>query len=326
MMSSKLVRQLEMFTFIMMSFVVVICFACQKSEDEQCGDPFALNYAEGSAGISSCEYPTEERQPTFITDLDDAVEETSGLAMIDNNLITHNDRGGKNELYVIDFNGGVTHTITINLAANIDWEDLAQSDSSIFIGDFGNNDGSRQLYTIYEVDKRDFDFSVPTSTVQVKNQIRYSYPEQGQIEAGSRHNFDCEAMVYFENALYVFTKHRLDNNTVLYRIPNEAGTHQAQMIDSFHAGVRVTGADISADGRTVYLIGYQKASNCVIWELTAFEGDNFLSGEKKKYDLGPFSIFGQMEAVLVEPNQSSLLITSEEVDGIPPRLYRFDLD
>lgn len=308
-------------------FALLSFNSCQKNADQSCGDEFALNHEEGSTGIDNCQYSSESKSPDFIADLDDKVDETSGLASSYNHLITHNDRGGKNELYVIDLNGEVVSTITVNSAINFDWEDLAENDSLIFIGDFGNNNGERNIFSIYIVEKNQLDVSRPSSVVSALAPIQYTYPEQGVIAPGSQHNFDCEAMIYYNNALYVFTKHRLDDNTVLYKIPTSSGIHQAELIDSFHAGVRITGADISKDGETVVLIGYQKSGNCVLWKLNGFvDSGNFLSGQKYRYDLGPFAVMGQMEAVLFKADQKSLFITSEAVDGIPPRLYEFSFD
>jgi len=80
----------------------------------------------------------------------ESISETSGLIYYDNKLITHNDSGNAAELYEINsVNGSITRTITISNATNIDWEDIAQDDTYIYIGDIGNNSGSRTDLKFY---------------------------------------------------------------------------------------------------------------------------------------------------------------------------------
>src|SRR5690606_35587416 len=80
--------------------------------------------------------------------------ESSGLARHEANqsLWTHNDSGGKPELYEMDFSGKLLSTLKVPQATNVDWEDLAQGpDGTLFIGDMGNNSNQRQDLTIYAV-------------------------------------------------------------------------------------------------------------------------------------------------------------------------------
>ena len=83
--------------------------------------------------------------------LPDTVSETSGLIFHNGKLITHNDSGGRPELYEIDTTSlEITRTVTIENIENIDWEDIAQDDTHIYIGDFGNNGGDRTDLKIYK--------------------------------------------------------------------------------------------------------------------------------------------------------------------------------
>ena len=74
------------------------------------------------------------------------VIETSGLLFLNGKLITHNDSGDDSNLYEIDtITGNITRTVSVSNATNIDWEDIAQDDTYIYIGDFGNNNGTRTI-------------------------------------------------------------------------------------------------------------------------------------------------------------------------------------
>ena len=89
---------------------------------------------------------------TLVGTLPEGVPESSGLISYNNRLITHNDSGNSPRLYELDtLSSQIIRTITINNASNVDWEDLTQDDSYIYIGDFGNNSKKRKKLDIYNV-------------------------------------------------------------------------------------------------------------------------------------------------------------------------------
>ena len=89
---------------------------------------------------------------TVVSVLESTVDESSGLLFLGGRLITHNDSGGEASLYEIDPpTGTVIRTVQIQGAANRDWEDIAMDDTYIYIGDFGNNSGTRRDLRIYRV-------------------------------------------------------------------------------------------------------------------------------------------------------------------------------
>ncbi|MDX2444801.1 MAG: hypothetical protein QNK30_13465 [Bacteroidales bacterium] len=78
-----------------------------------------------------------------IANLPAVIHETSGLIFLNKKLITHNDSGNESALFEVDtVSGAVIRKIIVKNAANIDWEDICADDSSIYIGDFGNNGGN----------------------------------------------------------------------------------------------------------------------------------------------------------------------------------------
>jgi hypothetical protein len=308
---------------IMLSIILTAC----SSSDRNCNDPNALNHSSRAQTDEGCSYNESTKPPKLVTDLPKKVKETSGLALIDGELYTHNDRGNTNELFTIDReNGSVTAIIELSNGDNVDWEDLAQSDSHLYVGDMGNNDGDRNDLKIYRIDKSDLEGSGNRS-VQHNGIIRFHYPEQ-TIFFLDDHNYDCEAIIYRSNYLYLFTKHRADNRTNLYRIPAEPDEEEyaAELLASFPAGGRITGADIRSDGRMVVLCGYNKSDDVFLWVLTDYENDQFFSGEKRRISLGAFSSIGQVEALVFRSN-NELYISSEKVKkhDLPARLYRLTL-
>lgn len=260
----------------------------------------------------------------LLAELNVKIKETSGLALLGNLLITHNDKGRSNQLMLLNTqNGNIEQTIDVVNIQNTDWEDLARNDEFLFIGDMGNNEGERKNLAIHLLAIKDINKT--TSSVKSTGSINFYYPEQHEFDISKKHNFDCEAILYHNQQIYLFTKNRLDDKTNLYTLPAKPGNYAAKLIGSFEVGGRITGADISADGKRIALVGYNKKSDCFLWTFDGFAGDNFFIGNSKKYILGQYAQLGQMEAIAFKGN-ASLYISSEEIANVHARLYLFKLD
>jgi len=262
----------------------------------------------------------------LIAELNEKVKETSGLALLGDVLVTHNDKGKTNQLMLLDTgNGKIVQSIDIDVngTANTDWEDLAKNDEFLFIGDMGNNEGERKDLTIYLVAISDINKN--TVSVKSKGSINFYYPEQTEFNISKKHNFDCEAILCYKEQLFLFTKNRLDDRTNLYVLPAKPGNYAAKFIASFEVGARITGADISPNRKKIALVGYNKNSDCFLWTFEGFIGNNFFTGKSHKYTLGQFAQVGQMEGIAFKDN-SSVYISSEEIPNVFARLYFFKLD
>lgn len=125
---------------------------------EECTDIQAENFIEAAqVNDGSCLYQDTLVELNFIFNLSDTLIETSGLTFFNNQLWTHNDSGNNNELYLVNTEtGNVLKTVKVSNAVNIDWESMAQSETHLFVGDFGNNSGARQDLNILKLKKEDF--------------------------------------------------------------------------------------------------------------------------------------------------------------------------
>lgn len=290
------------YNFLILSFSLFIFVGCASNDD----DSIQVN-----------------KKLELIRDLDNIVHETSGLVLIDDVLITHNDKGNDPFLYVLDTaTGNIINTIEVNTSFSSDWEDLAQNENFIFIGDFGNNDGNRVDLKILKINKQNFNPKTD-NTLNVEEIIFFNYPEQTNFSPNNNHNYDCEAFFYFNENLYLFTKNRVNRKTYLYQIPATQGNYAATLIDSFDVEAKVTGADISPDKSHICLTAYNKNNNVYLWIFNNFNGADFFSGNSKKYTLGDFTEVGQVEAVTFI-NNSKLFLSSEKLNSLPPKLYRFN--
>lgn len=289
-----------------------------------CGNSITATSNKNEAATQTDTNAAKSNDLKLIADLDVSIKETSGLSIWNGFLITHNDRGRANQLMLLNpENGNIEQALTTVNFQNNDWEDLAKNDDYLFVGDIGNNEGERKNLAIYLIPLKE----IKKSSFEVKSNgtINFYYPAQKSFDVSKKHNYDCEAMFCFNNEIYLFTKNRLNDSTNLYSLPTQPGNYPAKLLGSFNSGGRITGADISADGKKIALVGYNKKSDCFLWMIEGFTGDNFFKGKTKKYNLGPYDKLGQIEAVAFK-NNTSLYLSSEEIANVPARLYLFKLD
>lgn len=282
--------------------VVLVLISCDKSDEQ--------------------DDSTNKEKLEQIGLLPTAINESSGLILLGDVLLTHNDRGSLPFLYVLDTsNAQLINTVQASTIFYEDWEELTQSDEQIFIGDFGNNDGDRNNLKILIINKNSFN-PTTSSTVPVDGIIEFNYPEQTSFTPSNNHNFDCEAFFFFNNYLYLFTKNRGNTKTYLYKLPAVAGQYEAERIDSFNVGALVTAADINKEGNSICLTAYNKSGNCYLLFFDNFSEDNFFSGAFRKYTLGTFANIGQVEAVAFN-SSNEVFISTERIPTSHQRLYRF---
>ena len=251
--------------------------------------------------------------------LPESISETSGLIYYHNKLITHNDSGNAAELYEINTaSGSITRTVTISNATNIDWEDIAQDDTYIYIGDIGNNSGSRTDLKFYRILKTDYD----SNTNVIADIINYSYADQTDFNSNMNNtNWDAEAFVVYDDYILIFSKNWINNEVDVYAIPKFISTHSAHKVSNYNVQGLVTGAD-SIDSNKIYLSGYS-ASNITpflieIYDLnisTPSNLDVFLNSNTVK--LNNFLPFGnQVEGIsFIESDGSTdtLYISNEKL-------------
>ena len=262
-----------------------------------------------------------------VTTLSDKLSESSGLAYIDGTLWTHNDSGGEAKLYAIDkSNGKILKTVTVTNASNVDWEDLAFNQNYIFIGDFGNNRGTRKNLKIYKI-KRD---DLKTKTEVEAETIEFSYATQTDFKSNPNTNYDCEAFVAYENKLYLFSKNHGNKKTDMYVLGTDTGVEVAEKVATFNTKALVTGASIDAKNRTLALVGYSTRGNPKSWIFSKFVDSDFFKGEQEKIVWGT-PAKAQIEGV-THMGKGKLYISSEKFSysnslgsfTLKPTLYKLD--
>lgn len=267
---------------------------------------------------------TSFNQLSIVTQLSDLVDESSGLAFLNNNLITFNDSGGSNSLYEIDIlNGEVIRTVDIINATNTDWEDVSVDSEYIYIGDFGNNYGNRQDLLIYKISISDFLNSADNSVYA--EEINFSYSDQTSFQSNPYNsNFDAESIISLNDSLYVFTKNWVDGKSNVYSISKNAGNYIASKVDSVDVQGLITAAEYNINSNTLTLLGYDTDSPFIV-ELSNFNESNFSQGLITKFPLiVPETSSIQTEGLTNIDNH--YYISAEDYLGNPQVLYRISKD
>jgi len=261
-----------------------------------------------------------------LASLPDLVAESSGIEISGPNKIwTFNDSGGEPELYLVDTLGNLLRTLFVAGANNRDWEDITQDDKgNFFIGNIGNNTNANTDLTIFRIPNPD---AVAADTIRAEA-IAFAYEDQVAFPPPEDSlNFDCEALMWYEDRLYLASKNRtmpFDGKTHLYRLPDTPGTYVAEKIGTFDTGGStmlnfwITAGDISPDGSKLALLSSDK-----IWVFYDFSGDNFFSGQNERIGLGNFS---QKEAI-AWVTENDLYITDEQtLPGFGGNLYAIRIE
>jgi hypothetical protein len=245
---------------------------------------------------------------TELTILNETLNETSGLVSLNSKLITHNDSGDDPALYEIDIKSGdVARKVLINNAINIDWEDICADNEYIYVGDIGNNSGSRKDLKIYKI--RISDYENTTDGAVNAETIFFNYADQLDFTVNENsNNFDAETLISVDNTLYIFTKNRGDNRTNMYAVSKIPGNYSIEKVDSIDAQGLVTGGDYDIVTNTIFLTGYTSTTNFVL-EISQF-GNEFPQENVKRYLINPQGS-RQIEGMSVI-NQNEFYLSAEK--------------
>jgi len=305
---SFLIRTMQLFFLALSVFIT----SYATGQVEGCTDPRALNYNSAATwNDGSCYYEETFFIPDHYAYLPATLSETSGLIYCLGGFWTFNDSGGDAKIYKLDtISCNIIQTITISNGANVDWEDIAQDEEHIYVGDFGNNAGSRKDLLIYKLAKADIPATGDDSVVA--EIIAYSYADQDDFTPHFDENdYDCEAMICFEGNIYLFTKNWLSETTRLYTFPAEPGNYSVLPVDSFDVSGLVTGADYSNELDQVVLSGYRNYAP-FLFLLFDYHESSLFSGNKRKIQMT--GIFGaQTEGVCFKEAYNAFLSCEESL-------------
>lgn len=266
-------------------------------------------------------FTVDNFEVTSKLDLPKELNETSGLLYVDSLVLTFNDSGNKPVLYGLKTNSAeVKYRWNIANVKNNDWEDIAQDSNYIYIGDFGNNFGKRKDLAIYKIKKKNLFQS--TNNPIIAETINFSFEDQTDFTPSFfQHSFDCEAMICLEDSIFIFSKDWKNLKTTSYVLPKIPGTHIAEKCQTFDTEGLVTGADYNKDENILIFTGYVNFQP-FIWIFKDFNGSDFFSSEKIKYELTQFS--GIQNEGICFYTENKVFMSSEKKNG-PATLFNIEI-
>lgn len=262
-------------------------------------------------------------QADSIVNLDVSLNETSGIVILQNKIITHNDSGGNPFLFEIDtLNGTITRQVVVSNATNVDWEDICFDDDYIYIGDIGNNLGNRTNLKVYKILISDY-FNTPNDTVNAEI-ISFSYSNQTDFTPQQfSTNFDAEALISFNDSLYIFTKNWGNNKTNIYALSKDTGNYSISVVDSIDTQGLISGAVYNESTHQIVLVGYGFNAPFIVF-IQPITSSQFSNANISKYNLTVSGSF-QVESICNFDSEVYYL-TSETYNTQQGILSRFSSD
>lgn len=276
---------------------LVFCISQLQAQIQGCTDPLANNFnSSATQNDGSCRYNHTISTAVRSWNLPSTINESSGLITWNEKIWTHNDDTDIN-LYELNIDSINNFTaFELKGTKNIDWEEIAQDDTHIYVGDFGNNaNGNRKNLYILRIEKA----SLLSGNLQIDS-ILFSYSEQIDFSPSGPNNtnFDCEAMVVSKDSIYLFTKEWVSQKTTIYALPKQPGSHFAHIRSSWNIEGLITGAAYIEEKRLIVLSGYSNVLQPFVYLLYGFKNHDFFGGNKRKITLN--HPFHQVEGITTE--------------------------
>lgn len=139
--------------------------------------------------------------------------------------------------------------------------------------------------------------------------IQFNYSNQKDFAPiYLNHDFDCEAMIFLDGKIHVFTKEWFSNKTSHYVINPENPENQSIIeLEEFDTKFVVTDAAYFDD--KLYIVGYTKKAKVFMLIFEKDENGMFFNETPKKYKFGSALTVGQVEGIAV--NQDGIYISNE---------------
>lgn len=188
-----------------------------------------------------------------VGELPNDIFETSGLIYFNERLVTHNDSGNQAVLYELDtLTLSIQRRVTISNIDNIDWEAISQDDEYIYIGDIGNNVGTRTDLAIHIIVKEDY----LNSNIVTATTINFSYEDQQDFINNGNSDWDAEAFFVIDDRIVILTKQWQSLGSVAYEMSKFPGTHVASRVGAAENIGLVTDATYDSESNRLVIIGY----------------------------------------------------------------------
>lgn len=242
--------------------------------------------------------------------LSDSLQENSGLTFFNGKLFTINDSGNAPILFEIDKNKGKINQIFKIKQENRDWEAITCDSNHIYIGDFGNNTGTRKDLRIIKINFKDQHNNVASKENDLNGEVLpFYYPNQTNFSFRNLNtDFDAEAMIYLDGKIHIFTKEWHSKSSTHYTLdPNNQENQAAQKIETYPTGFVIS--DAFYYQKKLYTVGYTKKTEVFLAIFEESESGIFFKQKPKQFYLGSALSVGQIEGISVD--EYGIYISSE---------------
>lgn len=248
------------------------------------------------------------------------LEEASGLAhslLHPKLLYSHNDSGGKNAVYAMDYTGEIKATIIIDGIKNRDWEDIATAyDPStgkpyIFIGEIGDNNARYPSIAVFKVPEPSLARGDSLIIIQDYETINI------QFEDGPR---DAEALFVESKTgdIYIISKREEKVSAYVVSYPYKANSiNIAKKIATLNMNW-VTAADISPNGKQILIKTYTS-----IYRFKRSKKMSIAEALTKKPAKLPYILEPQGEAICFDLKGKGYFTLSEAAENTDQILYYY---
>ncbi len=251
------------------------------------------------------------------------INETSGLEILNEVFITHNDSGGEPSLYFFNLNGEIINSIKLEEESfweiyNNDWEDITADEDYIFIADTGNNFGNRDNLNIIKVKINDF---------SIDGKIDITYKDQDtffSLFPRPKHKYDAEALFLIDDKIAILSKDRSNLFTDLYLISKESDLNQVlESKITYDVNSLVTGGDYNEKLRLLTLVSYNSNGDQFLILFEDFDLENLAKNKFRKFKI-PIEK-AQIEAIKII-DKGTFWVTSEDEGIGNPYMYKVKVE
>jgi hypothetical protein len=260
-----------------------------------------------------------------IAALPESLFESSGLHFTNGRLLSIEDSGNDNVVIEIDtLTGNAIAEVSIGNAENTDWESITGDETFIYIGDFGNNNGSRQDLKIYKIPLGEYLAGDETQTLEV---ISFNFADQTSFTSSPfATNFDAEAFCAYGDSLILFSKNWINGYSKVYKLPKTPGEYTIEVIDSLNTEGFVTGCDCQFESGLIHLIGHNALLVPFAVRISDFSPHLITDGEINRVELSaPIGQSTQIEGLTLS-YPGKFFVSSETFFNTSAWLFELDWD
>ena len=240
-----------------------------------------------------------------------------------------NDSGNPNTIYLLDSAGKGTKEVTIKGAANRDWEDISlfvesNGISTIFLGDFGDNNSAWPFCILYWITEPDVS-SLPNIFSVNSLNITFTIPD------GSR---DIECMLIDQKSKDIYLVSKRDFKKRLYKIAANKLVPSARVVaefieelnfsippsldNSLQKASYITSGTVSKDNSEIIIKSY---SQLYYWRRKSGESiEDALMRPSKNIE---YLVEPQGEAISFNTTGSAFVTISESLTSSPSHFFLY---